>query len=173
MSKENAKTKNVAPVSPADLLQLRDALSMKFGVYLRPGEGLSLDADRSAEHAHAVVVLTSSDETSFVEVEAASVPEDQDAPAEWDAEEALVLVIDLIDIHLEEFFEEERVPRFHDDWRPYDLEGQHLRLRGVHTRPQLDALADAWLAAGGDPDAQPAEDQTAEDQPLIDQGGEN
>lgn len=148
---EKSQKKKVEPVTPEELLSLRDALSGKYGAYLRPGEWLTLDAERTKEHAWATITLETSDQTERLELECASVPGDVEDADEWDAATMFDLVIDLLDAQLENWFDDERLPRFHDDWRVYDFEGNQLRFRGLRTRPDLEALADAWLESGGDP----------------------
>ncbi len=143
----------VDPVTPEEHATIRDALSSKFGARLRPGESLSVDLERDGEHVWGQVILDAADDTFRLELEAAAVRSDEPNPKKWDPMERFQMVLDLLDLQLNTFFEEERTARFHDDWRIYKLEetGPDLRFRGRQRRPDLDALADQWLKAGGDP----------------------
>lgn len=154
MAEEN-KPKSVE-LTPAEQTRVRDALMKRFGVHLRPGESMFVDAERTAEHAWLKVEISASDDTFHLEVECASLPADAAAGA-WKADAAFDDVLDMVDVQLAEFFEEERFLPLHDDWRIYDFEGSALRFRGRQGRPDLEALADAWLAGGGaDDDGEPS-----------------
>lgn len=143
----------VAPVTPEERATIRDAISSKYGTRLRPGESLSANVERTPEHCWARVIVEAADETFRLELEAAAVRSDEDDPKQWKPEERFQQVLDLIDLQLNTFFEEDRTPRFHDDWRVYNLTegGVDLRFRGKQRRPDLEALADQWLDTGGDP----------------------
>lgn len=136
----------IPAVSAADLGKLRDALSIRYGAKLRPGEVLTVDAERSAEQCWARIEIALADNSYQLEVEAAAVPDDVSAESSWDPVAAFELVLDLLDAQLDEYFDGDRFARWHEDWRIYEFEGSHLRFRGREARPDLEALADAWLA---------------------------
>ncbi len=137
----------IVDVSDEELIRLRDALLTKYGSYLKPGESLSIDAERTVEHSWASIVLERGQDLR-VELEAAALPADTDRV--WDANSELENVLDFLDVNLEEFFEEDRHARWHDDWRQYDYHDSVLRFRGSIVKPGLEALADEWLAGAED-----------------------
>lgn len=151
MTDHHDDERKVAALTPREQAQLRDALSSKFGAHLRPGESLAIDVERGEERCRASIVLEDADASFRFELEVVALASDADDSSKWDPAAEMENVLDLLDVSLEDYFAEERTPRFHDDWRVYDYRGAKLRLRGQTTRPDLEALADQWLAAGGDP----------------------
>lgn len=144
---EGDESPKVKPVDADELSEIRDALSQQFGRYLQPGESMTIDAERDEEKCWARVVLATADDSFQLELEAVSLPGDDDG--KWDPVARFDDVIDLLDANLDEYFEEERHHFFHDDWRLYTFENATLRFRGAETRPDIDALADAWLEREG------------------------
>lgn len=152
MKDDKNQRDKVAPVTDKEQLRLREAIAAKFGYRLRAGETLSVDVERTRDHAWATVIIEVPDDSFRLECEAVSQPDDQPDDTNWDAVEQLQLALDLIDAQLEQYFDEERAMRFHDDWRIYDFEEWKLRFRGAERRPELEALADQWLKHDGPPD---------------------
>lgn len=146
-------SENIHPVSAEELRILNDALTARHGRALRPGEGIALEATRTKEEAIVKVVLSAVDDTLHLEVEAAILTDDEHK-TEASAQDRLMVAADFADAMLDEYFANERVTRFHDDWRVYDFDGFIVRFRGQETNPSLDALADAWLSEHGEPDDQ-------------------
>ncbi len=147
-----SNTKKLGPVDESEIARIHEALIAKYGVQLKPGESLSLDVERSNEHAHATLILASADDGFRLEMEAALLESDETDGFEVKPEERHLKAVDFIDVMLEEYFAEDRHIRFHDDWRVAEWESALVRSRGVERRPHLEAMADAWLEAGGDPE---------------------
>lgn len=155
MAKEVDSTtspKTVEPVSAEELGKLRDAISQRFGVNLQPGEAMTVDAERDQEKCWVRIDITAADDSFHLDVEAVALALDAPVAAKWDANTLFDDVLDFIDVQLGEYFENERHHFFHDDWRQYEFETSVLRFRGQETRPNVDALADAWLAEHDTPE---------------------
>lgn len=150
MPKRQESNLKVEPVSPKELLAMRNALAAKYGARLRAGESLAVDAERAKDHVWVQIVIEATDQTFRLEFEAASVP--ADATDGWVAPKRFDLALDLADSKLEEYFENDRFAKLHDDWRFYEFDGVELRFRGVERRPHLDQLADQWLEAATETD---------------------
>ncbi len=146
---EDMTTKNKYAVTEDERKRINQATATKYSLNLQPGESLELDVERDAEHGNVRVTLTNNDDTLRVELEAAVLSSDEHL-APPSIEERLYVAIDFVDAMLESYFED-RDTRYHSDWRIYDFEHAQVRFRGSITRPNLEALADAWLAAEGEP----------------------
>lgn len=138
----------VRPVSAEELAQLHEALATRHGARLKPGEGITVRAERLPEHVAAVLVLASADDAMRLELEAAVIPDD-DHKAVATPDEQLDAAVDFCDAMLTEFLDNDRFGNFHDDWRLYDFDDLVVRFRAQLTHPNIDALADAWLAENG------------------------
>lgn len=152
MSKSKQK-KGLEPLDSGEIAKVNEALIARFGVQLRPGESLSLDVERSQEHALATLSLSNADDSFQLELEAAVLETDEAEETKVNPASRHLIAVDYLDTVLEEYFSADRHYRFHDDWRVVDFESTAVRFRGVERRPHLEATADAWLEAGGDPDA--------------------
>jgi len=150
MARNEDDEEKVQPVSDEERQRVREALVAKYGPHLEPGETLTIDLERRREHCWGMVVLETSDDALRVEIEAAVVEQDLEDES-LSLQRRFDAVLDLLDLQLHRFLSGERIERFHDDWRIYDLDGVTARFRGQVTKPSLDRLADAWLASHGDP----------------------
>ena len=139
------------PIAPTveEIRVLNDALTARHGRSLRAGEGIALDAVRTAEHTLMTVVLSAADNTLRLELQAAILPDDDHPSVPGDE---LMTAADFLDAMLDEYFVNERLTRFHHDWRVYEFDGSLVRFRGEETNPSVEALADAWLEQTGNPD---------------------
>lgn len=146
------KTKELADLEPKEVARINEALIAKYGVKLEPGESLSLDIERSSEHAHAQLTLSNADDTFRLELEAAILESDETEGSEVVPSARHLIAVDFLDAILEEYFSEDRHANFHDDWRVLEFETTNVRFRGGERRPSIEAMADAWLEAGGNPD---------------------
>ena len=136
-------------LSDEELRRIRDAISARFGVRLRPGETLFVDAGRTAEEVWVRLEISLPDDTFRFEIECAAVRRDAPVGSEWAPGAAFDEVLDMLDTQLLEYFENDRFLPLHDDWRVYESDGFALRLRGRESQPNLETLADEWLAMGG------------------------
>ncbi len=145
----NPKSK-VKPVSKQERQKIFSAFTATFGARLRPGESLGLEVERSAEHGFASLVLETSDDTLKVELEAAVLADDEH-PEEPSAEERFDQAVEFVGAMFAEFLDDREAMRMHDDWRIYEFDDVLVRFRGQKRKPNLESLADAWLASGGAP----------------------
>ncbi|MGM0555641.1 MAG: hypothetical protein ACQEVA_04595 [Myxococcota bacterium] len=132
---------------------IRQTLISRFGAFLKPGERLEIDAERSSEYVYSTLAVEAADRTSRVEVEGSIIAADHGEETLDSPEHALELVIEFLKMQLYEFFRSDREERFHIDWRKYPVERGTIRFRGQITRPALEEKADELLD-----DQEPAED---------------
>lgn len=147
-----AKKKELPQLEDKEIARINQALIAKYGVQLKPGESLSLDVERSHEHAHATLTLSNADDTFRLELEAALLESDETDQTEVVPSGRHLIAVDFIDTVLDEYFAEDRHGVFHEDWRMMEFESALVRFRGRDRRPQIEAMADAWLEANGDPE---------------------
>lgn len=140
----------IQPISAEELGKIRDAMSGRYGLKLKPGEALTVNAERSAEQCWVRIEIETADGSYLLEAEVAALPSDVPAVSTWEPLQAFDDALDLLDEQLHDYFENDRFAKWHDDWRVYDFEGANLRFRGRESRPDLEALADAWLAGNAD-----------------------
>ena len=145
-------TADQTALSAAELGKIRDALSVRYGLKLEAGELLAVDAERTKEQCWSRVEISKADGSYLLEVECASLPSDAASSKSWTPIAAFDVVVDFLDSQLFEYFEDGRFARWHDDWRLYELDGHTVRFRGRESRPDLEALADQWLATADDAD---------------------
>lgn len=124
---------------------IRQTLLSRFGAFLKPGEQLSIDAEKSSEYVFATLAVEAPDRTFRVEVDGAYLAADQGQEVLAAPEHMLELVIEFLKMQLYEFFRTDREERFHIDWRKYPVERGTIRFRGQITRPALEEEADELL----------------------------
>jgi hypothetical protein len=132
---------------------IRQTLISRFGAFLKPGEQLEIDAERSSEFVYATLAVEAADRTFRVEVEGSFLAADHGDEVLASPDAALELVIEFLKMQLYEFFRSDREERFHIDWRKYPVERGTIRFRGQITRPALEEKADELLD-----DQEPTED---------------
>lgn len=150
MERDQINQRDVERLAPEERQSLHDSLMFRFDAYLRPGESLTVDAERSAEYVYTQVVLESADETLRLNLEASVLAADQQVEAFADPQEALDLAFEYLKIRLREFFTSDRTERFHVDWRIYEVEGTAVRFRGKLRKPELERRADELLDDEGE-----------------------
>lgn len=139
----------MAELLPKQIAKINEAITAKYGHYLKVGEGIAVEAEEAPDFVLMRIILAASDESFRLELVAA---------IEYDAEhkvplvqkEAWSIALDFLDVQLEDFFAEERFMRFHEDWLVYDFLGTLVKFQGSTRRPDLEALADQWLAQAED-----------------------
>lgn len=151
MSTKNTKGK-VKPVSDEERSQIAAAISALHGTRIEPGEAIGIELERTREHSHVQLVLSTADETFMAEFEAA-ILEDDEHVSQPAPEAAFEIALDFLNRMVAEFLEDRDQMLLHEDWRIYNFEDVAVRFRGRRSRPDLEALADQWLAQGGDPDS--------------------
>lgn len=145
MERQQVNQRDVERLEPEERQTLHDSLMFRFDAYLRPGESLTVDAERSDEYVYNQVVLESADESLRLELETAVLAADQQVEEFADPQEALDLAFEYLKIRLREFFTSDRTERFHVDWRMYEVEGTAVRFRGKLRKPELEERADELL----------------------------
>lgn len=132
--------------------RIRNAMEFRFGGYLRPGESISIEAEKDEEYVYSQVVLESADNSLRVELEAAVLAADQGVEVFQDPGEALDLAFEFLKLQLYDYFKQERGERFHVDWRHYTTQQTDVRFRGRVRRPELEQEADEMLEDFEEPD---------------------
>lgn len=145
MERQQVNQRDVERLEPEERQTLHDSLMFRFDAYLRPGESLTVDAERSDEYVYNQVVLESADESLRLELETAVLAADQQVEEFADPQEALDLAFEYLKVRLREFFTSDRTERFHVDWRMYEVEGTAVRFRGKLRKPELEERADELL----------------------------
>jgi hypothetical protein len=138
-------SENVELLSGRRKQLIRQTLVSRFGAFLKPGERLEVDAEKSDEYVYATLAVEAADRTFRVEVEGSVLAADQGDEELIAQEQMLELVIEFLKMQLYEFFRSDREERFHVDWRKYPTDRATIRFRGQVTRPALEEQADELL----------------------------
>lgn len=145
-SSTGGEKRQVDKLAPRQRQLIRQALVARFGAFLKPGESIDIDAEKSDEYVYARVEVASADETFKLGVEAAVLAADQERLERLDPPERfLELTIEFLKLQVYEFFRRDRDERFHVDWRLYPVDTATIRFRGQVRRPELERRADALL----------------------------
>lgn len=137
----NQKSKKVKPISDKELAVFREAIVMRFGTELEPGETIIANVSRSKNESVFAIVLENIDKSFRLDLEAAVLEKDN---KDFNAKDRVYRALDFVENQLGLFFED-RTFRFHDDWRIYDFLDSVIRFRGQQTNPDLESQADDWL----------------------------
>lgn len=124
---------------------IRQTLISRFGAFLKPGERLEIDAEKSSEYVYATLAVEAADRTFRVEVKGSILAADHGEEELIVQDQMLELLIEFLKMQLYEFFRSDREERFHVDWRKYPVERAEIRFRGQVTRPALEEKADELL----------------------------
>lgn len=140
-----AGRREVETLTPEEHKRIKNAMMYRFGAYLRPGESISLDAEKGEEYVFGQLTLSSADGSFELELEASILAADQGVEEFADPSEALDLAFEFLKLRMYEFFQKDRNERFHIDWRHYDARNTDIRFRGEIRRPELEERADDLL----------------------------
>lgn len=132
-------------LAPRQKQLIRQALTARFAAFLKPGESLELDAEKSDEYVYGTIVVTSADDSFRLDLEASILAADQQVKALDNPDGFLELALEFLKLQLYEFFRQDREERFHVDWRKYPVEKAVIRFRGQIRKPSLEREADALL----------------------------
>ncbi len=136
----------------AACLRIQKAMQTRFRAYLRPGERLRVKIERDQEFVYAQMIVELPDGSYHLDVEAAVIEHDQ----EFELTQALApdgrieFAFEFLRGQLHDYFRENRVERFHSDWRIYPFEGTKIRFRGRLTQPGVERMADELLGEHDD-----------------------
>lgn len=145
--------RDVELLAPRQKQLIRQALTARFAAFLKPGESLQIDAEKSAEYVYGTIVVTSADDSFRLDLEASILAADQKAEKLDNPERFLELSIEFLKLQLYEFFRQDRQERFHIDWRLYPVEKATIRFRGQIRKPSLEREADELLDEDGESQA--------------------
>ncbi|MFW5966118.1 MAG: hypothetical protein ACOCV2_01315 [Persicimonas sp.] len=138
--------RQVETLAPRQRQLIRQALTARFGAFLKPGESIDLAAEKSDEYVYAKLTVSAADESFQLDVEAAVLAADQDRIERFEApEQILELAIEFLKRQTYDFFRSDRDERFHVDWRIYPVDKATVRFRGQVRRPELERRADDLL----------------------------
>ncbi|MFP4600362.1 MAG: hypothetical protein ACLFVJ_19055 [Persicimonas sp.] len=140
---------NVELLAPRQKQLIGQALMARFAAFLKPGESLDLDAEKSEDYVYATLVVTSADNSFRLDLEASVLAADLQVDKLSDPDAYLDLAFEFLKLQLYEFFRQDRQERFHIDWRLYPVEKATIRFRGEATKPSLEREADAMLEEAG------------------------
>lgn len=144
--------REVETLTPDEHKRIKNAMMYRFGAYLRPGESISIDAEKGREYVYSELTLSAADESFELELEAAVLAADQGVDEFEVPGEALDLAFEFLKLRLYEFFQQDRNQRFHIDWQHYTVRQTGVRFRGEIRRPELEERADELLdEEGGQP----------------------
>jgi hypothetical protein len=137
--------RDVETLAPRQKQLIRQALTTRFAAFLKPGESLEIDAEKSEEYVYATIAVRSADDSFRLDLEGSILAADQDKKKLESPELYLELTIEFLKLQLYEFFRQDRQERFHIDWRLYPVEKATIRLRGEIRKPSLEREADELL----------------------------
>lgn len=158
-----AGDREVETLTPDEHKRIRNAMMYRFGAYLRPGESISIDAERGREYVYGELQLESADGSFELDLEAAILAADQGVDEFQRPGEALDLAFEVLKLRLYEFFQQDRNERFHIDWRHYTVKQTDVRFRGEVRRPELEDRADDLLEEHTDEPVPEARREPGED----------
>lgn len=145
MKETRAGDREVEALTADERKRIRDAMMFRFGAYLRPGEDISVEAEKGDEYVYSKLLLESANEGSELELEAAILAADQGGREFGSPQEVLDIAFDFLKIRMLEHFQSDRRERFHVDWRHHEVEGLQIRFRGRLRKPELEERADELL----------------------------
>lgn len=128
--------------------RIRNAIEFRFEGYLRPGEGLNIEAEKDEEYVFSEITLEAADDSLQVELEAAILAADQGVEEFAEPDEALDLAFEFLKVRLYDYFQKNRSEHFHVDWRHYTVQQTDVRFRGRVRKPELEERADKLLEEG-------------------------
>lgn len=150
MKKTKAGERDVETFTSEERRRVENAMNFRFNAYQKPGETISVDAEKGDEYVYTELSLEAPDDSFRLDLEAAVLAADQSQSRFPDPDAILDVAFEFLKLRLYEFFQSERTERFHIDWRHYTVEGTALRFRGRIRKPQLEEKADEWLDEHGD-----------------------
>ena len=148
---------------------IRQALTARFSAFLKPGESLEVDAEKSADYVYGTITVTSADKSFRLDIEAAILAADQATGELGEPDAYLELALEFLKLQLYEFFRQDRQERFHIDWRLYPTEKATIRFKGQIRKPTLEHEADELL----DGELPDPDDELADGELLVEASDTN
>ena len=140
------KLKKIEVLTKEEEFSLIQILNRKYAVYLN-GRFFRLNLSVDTEAAYATVTLLSQDEAFFYPVDARIAHKDQ----EVDPKNAVLLLLDYIDIYFDEYFREQENTFLPLDWTAYTFEDVELEMKAQVRNKKAESLADQIIAGKVDP----------------------
>lgn len=137
--------RDVVLLAPRQKQLIRQALTARFSAFLKPGESLELDAEKSDDYVYGTIAVTSADKSFRLDLEASILAADQKQEKLDNPDGFLELTLEFLKLQLYEYFRQDRQERFHIDWRLYPVEKATIRFRGQIRKPSLEREADELL----------------------------
>ncbi len=160
----------MAELLAKQIAKVNEAITAKFGHYLKVGEGITAEVEEGPDFTLMRITLAASDESFRLEL-AAAIEYGAEHKVPLVEKDAWSIALDFLDVQLEDYFGEERFMRFHEEWLVYDYLGTLIKFQGTTRRPDLEALADQWLAQAEDEQV-PEDDYTYESDESDEDGDE-
>lgn len=135
-----------APFGDELCTQIIELLSARFGAQFEANETLTISGE--VAHSYSIVrcQLEKQDRTSKLVFEISAETEPNKFENPLDARD---LVVDHVEVVLNEFFENDRLIHLSPVWKPTDLEGKTLMIKGEQSNPHLEDEANRLLAEAG------------------------
>ncbi len=130
--------------SDRELRDIVEAYRQAFGPWLDPSESFSVTASVVERHVELVVTLARADRSDVTRIEVASALGEKLLESVIDARARCV---EFAAGWLEDYLRNDRLPGPHPNWKEYGFEGAIVLLRGSRANEDLEAQADAILAA--------------------------
>ena len=137
---------DVTGLEPKQKQLIKSSIKARFSAFLKPGERLEIDAERSIEYVWGQIRLFSADESYEFLLEGAIIASDQDNKEPIHAEDrALDVAFEFLKRQFYEFFRSDRSETFHKQWKLYPVDEATIRFRAIERRPDLEQRADEIL----------------------------
>lgn len=137
--------RDVVVLAPRQKQLIRQALTARFSAFLKPGEALEVDAEKSDDYVYGTIAVTSADDSFRLDLEGSILAADQKMEKLDNPDAFLELALEFLKLQLYEYFRQDRQERFHIDWRLYPVEKATIRFRGQIRKPGLEREADELL----------------------------
>jgi hypothetical protein len=138
-----------AALAPEAQRKVLDALHQRHRAHLRPGEAFTCDGSMTHGDAQMELTLRDPEDEQVLRLQARVdlIANDIQSPTE-----GLDLAMDLLDLALQEFFDQERMTCPPQDWKEHELDGHQAWLRGRLRNLKLERMASELLNEPLEPD---------------------
>lgn len=144
-------SEDAQPVKGKRLALIESSIGARFRAFLKPGESLSVEAEKTDEYVWGKLLLETADDSFEFELEGALLGSDQSQQKIYEHERKLEIVFEFLKRQFYEFFRTDRRETFHLDWKLYHLDEATVRFRAQTRKPRLEDRADTILETGDTP----------------------
>jgi isochorismate hydrolase len=134
---------SIAIFSPAQITNVRALLNERWGSRLEETEDFKVSAALVGAHVTAGLLVMGGASRYLSE---ASINHEQ---ADLPAEDAALLLLDMLEGYFADFLDADRISKVPLDWADVNYQGHPVQVRGDVTRPGIDDAADQLLAEDG------------------------